>query len=179
MHDMIDCRSTIGRFLAFLALLAMPGMAPVMAQEAGCHYSPLPGEGDRASLGRALNSTPELFACLAVRCENDFSIGVHIHTGRSAGDSGDWRITIDKEEREFTAMADGAPYGARISGDIDWVLDGLRNGATAYIHPLNGAALMLNSIPLSGSLHAINSALAFCAPRVRAAPVEPNEGGGV
>lgn len=153
--------------------------APTGAQEAGWNYSPLPGEGDRASLGCALNSTPELFACLAVRCEDDFSIGVHIHTGRSAGDIGDWRITIDKEERGFAAIADGAPYGARIDGDIDWVLDGLRNGATAYIHPVDGAALVLNSIPLSGSLHAINSALAFCAPRVRAAPVEPNEGGGV
>lgn len=137
------------------------------------------GRGLQGKSGLFAQLDARLFACLAVRCEDDFSIGVHIHTGRSAGDSGDWRITIDKEEREFTAMADGAPYGARISGDIDWVLDGLRNGATAYIHPVNGAALMLNSIPLSGSLHAINSALAFCAPRVRAAPVEPNEGGGV
>ena len=169
--------TTVASGLAVMALLL--GAWPATAQEAGWHYSPLPGEGDRAALGCALASTPEQFVCLAVRCEDDFSTGVHVHTGRSAGDIGGWRITIDKEDRGFTGVADGAPYGARIEGEIDWLLDGLRNGATAYLHPVEGPALPLNSIPLSGSLHAINSALALCAPRVPAKPVEPNDGANV
>lgn len=116
-----------------LTLLALPAMA----QEAGWHYSPLPGEGDRATLGCALNSSPEVYACIAVRCEDDYSTGVHIHTSRPEGDAGRWAITIDKETRAFDAEA-AEPYGARLVGDYAWVLDGLAHGAVAYLEPESG-----------------------------------------
>jgi hypothetical protein len=154
-----------------LALLALPAFAP----EAGWHYSPLPGEGDRATLGCALNSTPGSYACIAVRCEDDYSTGVHIHTSRPEGDAGRWAITIDKETRSFDAEA-AEPYGARLVGDLSWVLDNLANGAVAYLEPEDGSAMPANHIALDGSLYAINAALAFCAPRV---PVEPKAGPGV
>ncbi|KRA43144.1 hypothetical protein [Devosia sp. Root635] len=140
---------------------------PVAAQETGWHYSPLPGEGDRATLGCALGSTPEAYACIAVRCEDDFTTGVHIHTSRASGDAGRWAITIDKETRAFDAEAAG-PYGARLIGDFSWVLDNLANGAVAYLAPEDGSDLPANHIPLDGSLYAINAALAFCAPRTPA-----------
>lgn len=98
---------------AALALLA----APAAAQEAGWHYSPLPGEGDRATLGCARDSTPQNYACIAVRCEDDFTTGVHIHTSRPTGDVGRWAITVDKETRSFDAEA-AQPYGARLVGDF-------------------------------------------------------------
>jgi hypothetical protein len=154
-----------------LALLA----SPATAQEAGWHYSPLPREGDRATLGCALGSTPDVYACIAVRCEDDYSTGVHIHTSRPEGDAGRWAITIDKETRSFDAEA-AQPYGARLVGDFSWVLDGLANGAVAYLEPEAGAGMPANHIALDGSLYAINAALAFCAPRV---PVEPKAGTGV
>ncbi len=154
-----------------LALL----IAPVMAQEAGWHYSPLPGEGDRATLGCALDSTPETYACIAVRCEDDYATGVHIHTSRPESDAGRWAITIDKETRSFDAEA-AEPYGARLTGDISWVLDNLANGAVAYLEPELGPGVPANHIALDGSLYAINAALAFCAPRV---PVEPISDAGV
>jgi hypothetical protein len=149
--------------------------APAVAQEAGWHYSPLPGEGDRAALGCALGSTPAAYACIAVRCEDDFTTGVHIHTSRPQGDAGRWAITVDKETRAFDAEA-AAPYGARLVGDFSWVLYNLANGAVAYLAPEDGSAMPANHIPLDGSLYAINAALAFCAPRV---PVEPIPDGGV
>jgi hypothetical protein len=148
-----------------LALL----IAPVAAQEAGWHYSPLPGEGDRATLGCALGSTPQAYACIAVRCEEDFSTGVHIHTSRPGSHAGRWAITIDKETRTFNAEA-AEPYGARLTGDVSWVLDNLAHGAVAYLEPDSGSGMPANHIALDGSLYAINAALAFCAPRV---PVEP------
>lgn len=151
-----------------LALLA----APAVAQQPGWHYSPLPGEGDRAALGCSLHATPEVYACIAVRCEDDFSTGIHIHTSRPAGDFGDWTITIDKETRAFSAEA-AAPYGARIVGDISWLRHGLANGAVAYLEPSDGLGVPDNHIALDGSLYAINSALAFCTARV---PVEPIRG---
>lgn len=154
-----------------LALLALPAMG----QEAGWHYSPLPGEGDRATLGCALNSTPDTYACIAVRCEDDFSTGVHIHTSRPETDAGRWAITIDKETRSFDAVA-AEPYGARLTGDISWLLDNLAHGAVAYLEPELGSGMPANHIALDGSLYAINAALAFCAPRV---PVEPITGAGV
>lgn len=149
-----------------LTLLALPAMA----QEAGWHYSPLPGEGDRATLGCALNSSPEVYACIAVRCEDDYSTGVHIHTSRPEGDAGRWAITIDKETRAFDAEA-AEPYGARLVGDYAWVLDGLAHGAVAYLEPESGSGMPANHIALDGSLYAINAALAFCAPRVRVEPI--------
>ena len=151
-------------------ILALPLLVlPAIAQEAGWHYSPLPGEGDRATLGCALNSTPEVYACIAVRCEDDFSTGVHIHTSRPESDAGRWAITIDKETRTFDAEA-AEPYGARLVGDYSWVLENLANGAVAYLEPENGSGMPANHIALDGSLYAINAALAFCTPRV---PVEP------
>ena len=149
-----------------LTLLALPAMA----QEAGWHYSPLPGVGDRATLGCALNSSPEVYACIAVRCEDDYSTGVHIHTSRPEGDAGRWAITIDKETRAFDAEA-AEPYGARLVGDYAWVLDGLAHGAVAYLEPESGSGMPANHIALDGSLYAINAALAFCAPRVRVEPI--------
>ena len=152
---------------ALIAALAL--CLPAAAQEAGWHYSPLPGEGDRATLGCALNSTPETYACLAVRCEDDFSTGVHIHTSRNGSDAGGWAITVDKETRAFSAEA-AEPYGARLTGDFSWVLHNMAQGAVAYLAPADGSPMPANHIPLDGSLYAINAALAFCAPRV---PVEP------
>jgi hypothetical protein len=149
--------------------------APVAAQEEGWHYSPLAGEGDRATLGCAPGSNAETFVCMAVRCEDDYSTGIHIHTSRSQGDAGEWLLTIDKENRTVRAVAEGSPYGARIAGNGAWVLDRLQQGALAYLHRPDGEALPHNGISLDGSLHAINRALAFCAPRVPAeTTIEPN-----
>lgn len=153
--------------VALTVVLALA--APAIGQEAGWHYSPLPGEGDRAALGCALTSTPHAYACIAVRCEDDFSKGVHIYTSRAAGDAGGWAITVDKETRSFNAEA-APPYGARLVGDFSWVLYNLSHGAVAYLAPEDGSAMPANHIALDGSLYAINAALAWCVPRV---PVEP------
>ena len=144
--------------------------SPALAQEAGWHYSPLEGEGDRAALGCGMGSTPKEFACLAVRCEDDFEVGLHIHTSRPGGDAGRWRIDIDREAgHEVDAKPDGSPYHARIEGDVTPLLEALRNGGIAYIEPRAGQEVPKNGIPLDGSLYAINQALYFCAPKV---PVE-------
>lgn len=145
---------------------------PASAQQPGWSYSPLPGEGDRAALGCGRESSSDAFACLAVRCEDDFSTGIHIHTSRAQGDAGRWAITIDKETRWFDAEP-AQPYGARLSGELAWVLHNLANGAVAYLQPEDGSPMPDNHIALDGSLYAINRALAFCAPRVprRAEPL--------
>lgn len=154
------------------ALLVMGGLvSPGVAQEAGWHYSPLEGEGDRAALGCGAGSTPQEFACVAVRCEEDFEVGVHIYTSRPGGDAGRWRIDIDKEDGfELDAKPDGSPYHARVEGDVTPLLDALKNGGIAYLDPKAGPEVPKNGISLDGSLHAINQALYFCAPKV---PVEP------
>ena len=157
--------------------LALLLSVPAVAQEAGWRYSPLPGEGDRAAMGCALNSSAQVFACVVVRCEDDFSVGVHIHTSREQGDAGWWAITVDKETRSFSADA-AEPYGARLTGDYSWVLDSLRNGAVAYLAPEDGSPMPANHIALDGSLYAITSALSYCAPRLPAS-VEPNGAEGV
>jgi hypothetical protein len=158
---------------------AMLGVMPTSAQEAGWHYSPLPGEGDRAALGCASGSSTQDYACVAVRCEDDFSVGLHLYTSRIEGDAGAWTIDIDEEQRDFIVSAEDSPYGARIAGDTDWLRGALEQGAVAYLQPLTGAPLQLSAVPLSGSLSASTQALAYCAPRVPKAAAEPNEGAGV
>jgi len=155
-----------------LAALSLPGLA----QEAGWHYSPLQGEGDRAALGCAAGSTPKEFVCLAVRCEDDFEVGIHFYTSRPGGDAGRWRIDIDKEDgHEVDAKADGSPYHARIEGDVAPLLEALKNGGLAYLDPKAGPDLPKNGITLTGSLYVINQALYFCAPRVPPAETTATE----
>lgn len=160
-------------------MVAMLAMAPAQAQEAGWHYSPLPGEGDRAALGCASGSSAHDYACLAVRCEDDFSVGFHLYTSRTEGDAGAWAIDIDKDHGQFAGVAGGTPYGARIEGDLAWLRDGLEQGAVAYLQPLFGKPLQRGVIPLGGSLTAITRALAYCAPRVPKPASEPNAPQGV
>ena len=73
---------------AALALTAVLVAVPCRAQEAGWHYAPFPGEGDRAALGCSYGASPAQYTCLAVRCEDDFSVGLYIHTSRGAADAG-------------------------------------------------------------------------------------------
>lgn len=163
-------RRPLRRWRATLAaaLALAPGlMASAWAQEAGWHYSPLPGEGDRAAMGCAHGSTPALYSCIVVRCEDDFSVGAHIHTSRHGGDTGRWRIEFDKGDPAFDvdAIADTSPYGARIVGDVEPVLVGLKTLGLVYLAPLDGAEID-QQIGLGGSLKAITEALYYCAPRV-------------
>lgn len=145
--------------------------SPASAQQQGWQFSPLDGEGDRAALGCGYGSTPTEFACLVVRCEEDFSVGLHIYTSRPGGDSGRWRVDIDRERgHELDAKPDGSPYHARVDGDVAPVLEALKNGAVAYLDPKAGPAVPRNGISLSGSLYVINQALYFCAPKVPAEP---------
>lgn len=146
-------------------MTAMVGIAS--AQEQGWHFSPLPGEGDRAAMGCSHGATPEKHTCLVVRCEDDFIVGVHIHTSRAGTDAGRWRIEFDKGDPAYdvTAVEDGSPYGARIEGDVEPILFGLKNLGLVYLDPQDGADVD-QQIDLSGSLYVINQALYFCAPRV-------------
>lgn len=151
-----------------VAVTSLAAAVPAAAQRAGWHYSPLPGEGDRAAMGCALESDASTYACLAARCEDDFSVGLYVHTSLGPADIGPWRITVDKEERAFVGEATVAGYGARLTGDTDWLLDGLKQGAAAFLEAGGRASVPENFIPLDGSLYTINRALAYCAPRMPA-----------
>jgi len=150
-------------------LLLLP--VSIAAQESGWHYSPYPGEGDRAALGCAYGSTPDDHVCVAVRCEDDFTVAVHIDTTRAGGDAGRWTISIDDEDHAATAAAQpGSPYGARIEGDTADLLDAIKHGVSLFVEPMDGSPVVSNGIGLAGSLQAINQALYFCAPRVVPGP---------
>lgn len=157
--------------IAVLVVLA----TPVAAQQAGWGYSPLPGEGDRAAMGCDRDATPQDFTCLVVRCEDDFSTGVHIHTSHPVA-LGEWEMTLDRENATFVAEQSPAPYGGRFVERADWLLDRIREGTFIYLRHLEDANGNFAYIDLGGSLFAVNRALAFCAPRV---PVEPITSDGV
>lgn len=148
-----------------ILVLAMAVTVPALAQEAGWHYSPLSGEGDRAALGCSANSTPVDFSCIAVRCEDDHSVALHIHTSRAGGDDGSWTLQFDREfAMPIEAEATDGPYGARVVGDVAPLVDLLRVSGLVYLDRPDNAPIA-RQIPLTGSLNAINRALFFCAPR--------------
>jgi hypothetical protein len=151
---------------------------PAIGQEAGWHYSPLPGEGDRATLGCDRDATPDDFACLAVRCEDDFSVGVYVHSSRPA-DVGLWEMTLDRESDVFTAEPTDAPYGARFVQDAPWLRERIEQGTFIYLRHADDEEGPFRFIELSGSLHAVNTALQWCAPRVSTPLGEPNSAPGV
>jgi hypothetical protein len=151
--------------------------APAGAQQAGWHYSPLPGEGDRAALGCDRDATPDSFTCLVVRCEDDFTTGVYLHTSRPDV-LGAWDMTLDRENASFVAEPSGAPYGGRFVEDADWLLERIAQGTFIYLRHVDDRAGSFAYIDLTGSLHAVTSALAFCAARLPA-PNEPNGEAGV
>jgi hypothetical protein len=158
---------------AALALLMTFG--PAVAQEAGWRYSPYPGEGDRAAMGCSYGSTPETHSCVAVRCEDDFTVGLHIDTTRPGEDAGRWLIQIDKDLHEVTAVAvEGSPYGARVEGDVSAIIDDIKNGDSLFVDPRDSGDPPSRGIGLSGSLRAINQALFYCAPRVDPNAATPN-----
>jgi hypothetical protein len=152
--------------MAALTLAALS--VPAAAQEPGWHYSPFPGEGDRATLACAADSNAKRYTCIAVRCEDDASVGLHIHTSRPGGDAGPWSLDVDKESFDIEAAADDTVYGARVSGDVTVLLDRLRHGFIAYLDPLEGPPVERNGISLAGSLYAINQALYYCVPETPA-----------
>ena len=154
-----------GRAVGTIISLAL-SMAPAAAQQAGWTYSPYAGEGDRAAMGCAFDSTPEVHACVVVRCEDDFTVAVHIDTTRPGGDAGRWSLEVDGVSFDLTAVVvAGSAYGAKLDGDVGQLIGAIRNGSTLYFDPRDGAQVPRNGIGLSGSLHAINQALFFCAPR--------------
>lgn len=155
-------------------LLASP---PVAGQQPGWHYSPLPGEGDRASMGCARGSDAEDFTCLVVRCEDDYTTGIHLHASREEGATGAWGMTLDRETRLVDARPDMAPYDARLADPDGWLLDGLRHGSFVYLRHTDDAESASAFIDLTGSLRAIEEALYWCAPRVP--PAERNGDTGV
>jgi hypothetical protein len=158
---------------SIIALLVAAGVAsPSIALEPGWHFSSLPGEGDRASLGCARGTTNTDFACLAVRCEDDFSIGVHVYSSRMDGDAGRWTMTLDREDRSFLTTDQPSPYGGRLEDQDGWLLDRIRHGTFIYLRHADDEDAAFRYIDLGGSLHAIHEALYWCAPRTL--PVEQN-----
>jgi hypothetical protein len=148
--------------VAIVALLT----SPALAQSPGWHYSPLPGEGDRAAMGCNAESTPEEHACLVARCEDDNTIGFYLHTTAPGELFGRWKLSLDRETPSEVFLAQprsGSPYDAELENPPETLLDGLKNGAFLYLdRQSDGWSSGL--ISLSGSLYAINQALYFCAP---------------
>lgn len=152
------------RAAGLITLLIM--VQPALAQTPGWHFSPLPGEGDRAAMGCARGATRENFTCLAVRCEDDFTTGLHVHSSRFGGDQGIWEMTLDREDRTFAAEKSEGPYGARIFEDADILLDRLRHGTFVYLRHIGDENAPFAFIDLAGSMNTIAEALYWCAPRV-------------
>lgn len=158
------------RAAGLIAVLVLAG--PALAEVPGWQFSPLPGEGDRAAMGCARDATPESYTCLVVRCEDNYSTGIHIHSSRFGGAAGRWEMTLDREDVSFTAEKDPGPYGAVITENAGLLLDRLRHGTFVYLRHSEDDYAPFAFIDLRGSMKAIGEALFWCAPRVP--PTEQN-----
>lgn len=150
-----------------LALLFALCAGPAVAQSEGWHYSHLPGEGDRASIGCASGSTSQTYTCIAVRCEDDFTVGLHLHTSRAGGAAGRWGLTVDRERASIETEGPSL-YGAKIADPDNWLLERIEQGTFIYIQHADDEGGDFAHISLAGSYRAIREALYFCAPRTGA-----------
>jgi hypothetical protein len=141
---------------------------PALAQSPGWGFSHVPGEGDRAAIGCSRDSTPQDHTCLVVRCEDDFSTGIHVLSSRPGGAAGIWEMTLDREAINFRAFPSEAPYSARFAEEEGRLLERLRFGTFAYLRHEEDAEAGFAFISLAGSMAAIAEALYFCAPRIPA-----------
>jgi hypothetical protein len=124
-------------------------------------------------MGCDRDATDETFTCLVVRCEDNFSTGIHIHSSRFGGAAGTWTMTLDREDVSFTAEKDAGPYGAIITEGADLLLDRLRHGTFVYLRHSQDEYAPFAFIDLTGSMTAIAEALYWCAPRVPSAEQNP------
>lgn len=152
------------RAAALIALFALS--TPALAEAPGWRFSPLPGEGDRAAMGCDRDATAAQYTCLVVRCEDDYSTGLYIHTNRFGGGAGTWTMTLDREDMRFIADATSGLYGGKITENAGTLLDRLRNGTFLYLRHGADEYAPFAFISLAGSMTAINEALYWCAPRV-------------
>lgn len=159
------------------AALSLMVCAPAVAQAPGWNFSPLPGEGDRAAMGCDRDSTNDDFACVVVRCEDDFSTGLHIFSSRNPDALGTWNLTLDREDRAVDIVPDTAPYSGRVATENDWLLERLQQGSYIYLRHSADENAPFRFISLAGSRAAIHEALYWCAPRVT--PTEQNAETGV
>lgn len=148
------------------AALSLLFCAPALAQSPGWGFSPLPGEGDRAAMGCDRAARPDDFFCVVVRCEDDFSPGLHLYTSRVSGALGRWVLTLDREERQIEIAEVVPPYSGRIVAADGWLLERIRQGAYIYLRHAQDDEAPFRFISLSGSLLAIEEALYWCAPRL-------------
>lgn len=154
------------------AALSLLFCAPALAQSPGWRFSPLPGEGDRAAMGCDRDSTEADFNCLVVRCDDDFSTRLYLHSSRLPDALGRWNFTLDREDRAFDVVEGGTPYAGRIENDGDWLLERVKQGTYVYLRHAEDADAPFRFISLAGSFAAIGEALYWCAPRVP--PTEQN-----
>ncbi|MBF0680030.1 MAG: hypothetical protein IR164_13940 [Devosia sp.] len=159
------------------AALSLLLSAPAVAQMPGWQFSPLPGEGDRAAMGCDRDSTAADFACVVVRCEDDYSTGLHLFSNRTPNALGTWKLTLDREDRTIEVIPDIAPYSGRVATETDWLLDRLKQGSYIYLRHSTDENAPFRFISLAGSFAAIHEALYWCAPRV--SPTEQNAETGV
>lgn len=148
--------------LAFALFLSVSG---VRAVEPGWHYSPLPGEGDRASLGCDSKATASAFTCLAVRCEDDLTTGLYVHASDPPASPALWTLTIDRENLALRTEPAAGPYAARVVGDIAPILERLEQGTFVYLRRDDDDSDAFVFIDLAGSLTSIREALYWCAPK--------------
>lgn len=158
------------RAAGLIAVLALA--QPALAEAPGWQFSSLPGEGDRAAMGCDRDANETVFTCLVVRCEDNFSTGIHIHSSRFGGAAGIWNMTLDREDVSFIAEKDTGPYGAVITQGADLLLERLRHGTFVYLRHSEDEYAPFAFIDLTGSMTAIAEALYWCAPRVP--PTEQN-----
>ena len=159
------------RAAGLIAALALA--QPALAEAPGWRFSPLSGEGDRAAMGCDRDATKDSFTCLVVRCEDNFSTGIHIHSSRFGGASGVWDMTLDREDMRFLAEKSAGPYEGVIIDNAETLLDRLRHGTFVYLRHSEDEHGAFAFIDLAGSMQAIAQALYWCAPRVPAAEQNP------
>ena len=158
------CRQIARATFSVIALAATA--AAVVAQDAW-QPSPFPGEEDLAVMGCSDSTNEEAWSCLAVRCENDWSLGLYAELTNLTLD-GEFTLVVGEESFPVSGRTQeqSIPYNNRLDGEIPDILAAMKSAEAVVIDrpddPLNPG---FDTIPLRGAADAITALEARCTQR--------------
>jgi hypothetical protein len=149
---------------ALLSAIALAAATTAAVAQDFWQPSPFPGEEDLAVMGCSDSTNEEAWSCLAVRCENDWSLGLYTELTNLTLE-GEFTLVVGEVRFPVSGrmQEQSVPYSNRLDGDVSAIVAAMKAAEAVVIDrprdPLNPG---FDTIPLRGAAEAISALEARC-----------------
>lgn len=160
----------INRLIASCLSFSILCFGEAIAAESRWQPSPFEGEEKRAAIGCSDHATDEAWACIAVRCEDDGTIGLYAEIDGGGNGAGRWTLDVDGRGWEVygDTGARAGLYTAHLLVAPDDLLVSLKKGRIALLDKRLQMADGFEIISLKGASQQIDRVLSACSRRLDA-----------